>query len=296
MLAIRTEKLRKAYKSIVAVEGLDLEVEAGEVFGFLGPNGAGKSTTIKLMLGLIKPTAGRAEIFGLDPQESPVEAHRRIAYVPGDVALWPQLTGLETLTLLGNIHGRVDRQYRDELVERFALDLRQHVHAYSTGNRQKLILIAALMVQADLFILDEPTKGLDPLMEQTFKESIRALKERGRTVFLSSHILSEVEDLCDRIAFIRRGNLIETGNLSTIRKHSAVVIDVLFAGDAPDVDHIVGVDVLSRDEGRLSCSVTDGLEEFLVVVGKASPIKLLSREPSLEEMFLSFYSSDSSDA
>ncbi len=212
--AIRTEKLSKRYGETVALAELDLEVGAGEVVGYLGPNGAGKTTTIRLLLGLIRPTTGHGEVFGIDCQRRPVEAHRRLAYVAGEANLWPSLTGAETLHLLGNVQGRVDPDYRDELVERFDLDPDKKVRAYSKGNRQKVILIAALMTRADLLVLDEPTSGLDPLMEQAFRHCVHEARERGQAVFLSSHILSEVEALCDRVGILRDGALVEMGTMA----------------------------------------------------------------------------------
>src|SRR5580700_10805875 len=197
--AIRTEGLSKRYGGTDVLSNLNLEVTPGEVLGYLGPNGAGKTTTIRLLLGLIHPSAGRSEIFGLDSQRQTVEAHRRLAYVPGEANLWPSLTGAETLHLLGEVQGQVDIAYRDELITRFDLDPSKKVRAYSKGNRQKLILIAGLMARPDLLVLDEPTSGLDPLMEQAFRHCIHEAREAGQTVLLSSHILSEVEALCDRV-------------------------------------------------------------------------------------------------
>jgi ABC-2 type transport system ATP-binding protein len=198
--AIVTMGLTKRFGRVSALENLDLEVQQGEVLGCLGPNGAGKTTTIRLLLGLLEPTSGSCQLFGIDATRHPVEAHRRVACVPGEADLWPKLTGMETLHLLGRVHGRVDESYRDELIERFELDPSKKVRAYSKGNRQKVILIAALMTRAHLLILDEPTSGLDPLMEQVFRSCVGQARERGQTVFLSSHILSEVEALCDRVA------------------------------------------------------------------------------------------------
>ncbi len=215
--AIRTEGLTKRYGDVVALDHLDLEVGTGEVVGYLGPNGAGKTTTIRLLLGLSRPTEGRAEVFGLDCQRQPVDVHRRLAFVPGEANLWPALTGGETLALLGRVHGQVDEAYRDELVHRFDLDPTKKVRAYSKGNRQKVVLVAALMVRPDLLVLDEPTSGLDPLMEQAFRHCIGEARERGQTVFLSSHILSEVEALCDRVGILREGSLVEIGTLADMR-------------------------------------------------------------------------------
>ena len=233
--AIKTVNLSKHYGTVVALRGLELEVAEGEVVGFLGPNGAGKTTTIRLLLGLINPTGGRAEIFGLDCQSQAVAAHRRLAYVPGEASLWPALTGAETLHLLGRVQGHTDVAYRDELIERFALDPSKKVRSYSKGNRQKLILIAALMSRAELLILDEPTSGLDPLMEQAFRHSISEAKDRDQTVFLSSHILSEVEALCDRVGIFREGELVEMGTLAEMRHLSALTVEATFDGSVPDL-------------------------------------------------------------
>src|SRR5437016_6809887 len=198
---------------VVVSSALDLEVAAGETLGYLGPNGAGKTVTIRLLLGLLRPTAGRAEIFGLDAHRDTIAAHRRLAYVPGEANLWPSLTGAETLHLLGRVHGQVDAAYRDVLIDRFQLDPSKRVREYSKGNRQKLILVAGLMTRADLLLLDEPTSGLDPLMEQAFRHCVHEAREWGQTVFLSSHIMSEVEALCDRVAILRSGRLVEVGTL-----------------------------------------------------------------------------------
>jgi ABC-2 type transport system ATP-binding protein len=228
--AVTTRGLTKRFGSVSALEDLDLEVHQGEVLGYLGPNGAGKTTTIRLLLGLLVPTAGRCEIFGIDATRKPVEAHGRVAFVPGEANLWPKLTGAETLHLLGQVQGRVDEAYRDELIDRFDLDPSRKVRTYSKGNRQKVMLVAALMTRADLLILDEPTAGLDPLMEQVFRSSVREAQERGQTVFLSSHILSEVEALCDRIAILRQGRLVELGTLDQLRHLAALSVDATFAG------------------------------------------------------------------
>ena len=209
--AIRTEALTKRFGAVEALTNLNLEIAPGEVVGYLGPNGAGKTTTIRLLLGLLQATAGRGEIFGLDCQRQAVDVHRRVSFVPGEANLWPSLTGAETLHLMARVHGSVDEAYRDQLVQRFDLDLSKKVRAYSKGNRQKVLLVAGLMVRPDLLVLDEPTSGLDPLMEQAFRESIREAHERGQTVFLSSHSLSEVEALCDQVAILRCGRLVEMG-------------------------------------------------------------------------------------
>lgn len=231
--AIRTERLGKRYGAAQALKNLDLEVASGEVLGYLGPNGSGKTTTIRLLLGLIRPTTGRSAVFGLDSQRATVPAHQHLAYVPGEPSLWPSLTGEETLHLLGSIQGRVDTQYRTELVERFELDPSMRVRSYSKGNRQKVILIAALMSRPDLLVLDEPTSGLDPLMEQTFRQCIHEARGNGQTVFLSSHILSEVEALCDRVAILRAGELVDIGTLAAMRHLSALSVEAICDGPSP---------------------------------------------------------------
>src|SRR6476659_1654609 len=214
---VHTEKLSKRYGRTIALDGLDLDVAQGEVLGYLGPNGAGKSTTVALLLGLIRPTAGEARIFDLDVRRDAPAIHRRLAYVPSEANLWPSLTGAEVLRFLGNLHGPVDAGYRDDLVQRFELTLDKKIRAYSHGNRQKVLLIAAFASRADLLLLDEPTTGLDPLMEQVFRECVLEARERGQTVMLSSHILSEVEAVCDRVTMLRNGRLIESGRLDVLR-------------------------------------------------------------------------------
>ena len=294
--AIVTDGLSKSFGGTEALAGLDLRVAPGEVVGYLGPNGAGKTTTIRLLLGMITATSGWAELFGVDCQRHPVTAHRRIAYVPGEASLWPNLTGAETLHLLGRIHGGIDATYRDELVRRFDLDPSKRVRAYSKGNRQKLILIAGLMTRADLLLLDEPTSGLDPLMEQAFRQCVREARERGQTVFLSSHILSEVEALCDRIAILRAGRLIEVGTMAQLRHLSAVSIEVDFDGVPPDVSQVPGVRALTVNGTRLHCQVTGSMEPLLRVLATARAHHLISREPSLEELFLAHYGATPTEA
>jgi polyether ionophore transport system ATP-binding protein len=289
--AIRTEGLSKWFGPVEALAPLDLDVASGEVLGYLGPNGSGKTTTIRLLLGLLRPTSGRAEIFGLDAATDTVAAHRRLAYVPGEATLWPSLTGAETLHLLGHVHGSVDDAYRIELIDRFDLDPSKKVRSYSKGNRQKLGLIAALMTRADLLLLDEPTSGLDPLMEQTFRSCIADAKSAGQTVLLSSHILSEVEALCDRVAILRTGHLIETGTLAEMRHLSAVTIDATMTGPVPDLGAIPGVLHVESNGSQLRCQVQGSVQPLLEVLARSGVSKLLSREPSLEELFVAHYGS-----
>jgi ABC-2 type transport system ATP-binding protein len=286
---VRTEGLSKRYGRVDALTDLDLELAEGEIVGYLGPNGAGKTTTIRLLLGLIQPTSGRAEIFGLDCRRRPVEAHRRLAYVPGEANLWPGLTGAETLRLLGQVQGQVDEAYRDTLIARFELDADKKVRAYSRGNRQKVLLIAALMCRPDLLILDEPTSGLDPLMEQAFRQCVHEAKERGQTVFLSSHILSEVEALCDRVAILRAGRLVETGTLAEMRHLSTVTVEATFAGAVPDLSAVPGVSAIRANGWVVHLEVSGSIRPLLKVLADSGVSQLLSREPSLEELFLRLY-------
>jgi ABC-2 type transport system ATP-binding protein len=289
MPAIRTVGLAKSFGDTAALRPLDLEVAEGEVLGYLGPNGSGKTTTIRLLLGLIRASAGRAEIFGVDAQTNPAEAHRRVAYVPGEANLWPGLTGMQTLYLLGRVQGRVDVDYRNALIERFQLDPSKRVRAYSKGNRQKVLLIAALSSRADLLILDEPTSGLDPLMEDAFRESVRDARGRGQAVFLSSHILSEVEALSDRVAILRAGELVEVGTLAEMRHLSALSIDATFDTAPPDLSKIPGVTAVEVQGTRVRCQVVGSFEPLLGVLAASGVHQLLSREPSLEELFLAHY-------
>ncbi len=295
-VAIRTEKLTKRYGDVVALAPLDLEVAEGEVLGYLGPNGAGKTTTIRLLLGLARPSGGRAELFGLDAERDAVAAHRRLAYVPGEANLWPSLTGAETLHLLGRVHGGVDEAYRDELIERFRLDPSKKVRAYSKGNRQKLTLVAALMTRAELLLLDEPTGGLDPLMEQAFRHCVHEARQRHQTVFLSSHILSEVEALCDRVAILQDGRLAEIGTLAEMRHLSALTVEADFDAEPPDLRRVPGVTAVQVDGHTVRCQVQGSVEPLLKVLAAAGVHQLLSREPSLEELFLAHYGAPSARA
>jgi ABC-2 type transport system ATP-binding protein len=287
--AIRTEGLTKRYGSVDALNDLTIEVARGEVLGYLGPNGAGKTTTIRLLLALARPTSGRAEIFGLDCTHGPAEVHRHVTYVPGEASLWPALTGAETLHLLGRVHGEVDTAYRDQLVDRFELEVDKKVRAYSKGNRQKVLLIAALMCRPDLLILDEPTSGLDPLMEQEFRRAVAEAKERGQTVFLSSHMLSEVEALCDRVAVLRQGRLVELGSLDDMRHLSSVLVDVTFTGEVPDLSGVTGVRSARVEGQAVHLEVTGPIDPLVKAIGSSHVVELRSREPSLEELFLSLY-------
>ena len=290
---IRARGLTKRYGATLAVHQLDLTVRAGEVYGFLGPNGAGKTTTIRLVLGLHRPTAGSATVFGIDAWHDPVAAHRRAAYVAGEPTLWPQLTAAETLEFLGRMHGTVDVGYRRELVDRFELEQDKRIRALSKGNRQKVQLIAALATRADLLVLDEPTAGLDPLMEMTFRECVREATARGQTVFLSSHILGEVEALCDRVGILRQGLLVDEGTLTELRHLAAQTVDVTFAGAAPDLFPRDGITVERAGPNALRFEVTGSIAPLLDLLHGHDVVALTSREPSLEEIFLHHYGAGS---
>jgi ABC-2 type transport system ATP-binding protein len=292
-VAIRTEKLTKRYGETLALDGLELTVHEGEVYGYLGPNGAGKTTTIRLLLGLHRPTGGRAELLGEDAWRDPVSAHRRLAYVAGEPFLWPALTAAETLEFMARLHGGTDVAYRDQLVERFQLDTRKKVRALSKGNRQKVQLVAALATRAKLLVLDEPTSGLDPLMEVAFRESIEEAKERGQTVFLSSHILSEVEALCDRVGILRTGRLVDEGTLPQLRHLSAQTVEVAFSEQAPQLPPLPGVHAESAGPRALRFEVSGAIGPLISELSKYPIETLTSREPSLEEIFLHHY--DTSD-
>ena len=291
--AIRTHGLTKRYGSTLALDGLDLTVRAGEVYGYLGPNGAGKTTTIRLLLGLHRASAGSAQIFGIDAWGDPVAAHQRVAYVAGEPFLWPALTSAETFAFLAHLRASTDIAYRDVLVERFQLDTSKKVRALSKGNRQKVQLIAAFATRADLLVLDEPTSGLDPLMEMAFRESVREAKERGQAVFLSSHILSEVEALCDRVGILRSGRLVDEGTLDELRHLSAQTLEVTFDGPAPSIDGLPGVHVVRASPNTLRFEVSGSVRRLLARLAREPVVALTSREPSLEEIFLHHY--DQSD-
>ena len=286
---IQAESLTKRYGETLALDGLDLSIEPGEVYGYLGPNGAGKTTTIRLLLGIHRPTRGRAELFGIDAWADPVEAHRRVAYVSGEPFLWPGMTGAETIEFLARLHGGTDRAYLDELVQRFELDTKKKVRALSKGNRQKVQLVAALATRADLLVLDEPTSGLDPLMEMAFRECIREAKERGQAVFLSSHILSEVEALCDRVGILREGRLVDQGTLAELRHLSTQTVEVTFSDRVPQLPPLPGVQVNPAGPNALRFEVSGSVGPVINALAGHPVTALVSREPSLEEIFMHHY-------
>jgi ABC-2 type transport system ATP-binding protein len=287
---ITVSGLRKRFGRTTALDGLDLGVRAGEVHGFLGPNGAGKSTTIRILLGLLRADGGTAELLGGDPWRDAVSLHRRLAYVPGDVTLWPQLTGGQTIDLLGRLRGGIDPARKAELLERFELDPTRKARAYSKGNRQKVALVAALASDAELLLLDEPTSGLDPLMEAVFRDAVRELRRAGRTVLLSSHILAEVEALCDRVSIIRAGRNVESGTLDELRHLTRTSVTADTATPPAGLDALPGVHDLKLDGTHLTCEVdTAQLDGFVRALAAAGVRSLISRPPTLEELFLRHY-------
>ena len=290
MSAISISGLVKTYGPTLALDGLDLEVQTGEIHGFLGPNGAGKTTTIRILLGLLRADSGRVIMLDGDPWIDAVELHRRVAYVPGDVSLWPNLTGGEIIDLLGRLRGGIDGARRAELLERFDLDPTKKGRTYSKGNRQKVAIVAALASDAELFLLDEPTAGLDPLMEAVFKEQARELKARGRTVFLSSHILAQVEELCDRVSIIRQGKVVESGTLTELRHLTRTTVVAETAQPATRVSELAGIHDLETVDSRVRFDV-DG-EHLDAAIRHLSDLgirSLVSHPPTLEELFLRHY-------
>ncbi|SHF82809.1 ABC transporter ATP-binding protein [Streptoalloteichus hindustanus] len=289
--AISARGLVKRFGRTTALDGLDLTVRAGEAHGFLGTNGAGKSTTLRVLLGLLRPDAGTVRLLGGDPWQDATALHRRLAYVPGDVTLWPTLTGGEVIDLLTRRRGGGSRTRRQELIDRFELDPRTRCRAYSKGNRQKVALVAALASDVELLILDEPTSGLDPLMEVVFREVVREeQRRRGRTVLLSSHVLGEVEELCDRVTIVRRGRTVDSGSLADLRHLTRTFVQAELTGPAAGLADLPGVHDLRAEDGRVSFEVeTDALAPTLRLLGEIGVRGLVSRPPTLEELFLRHY-------
>jgi ABC-2 type transport system ATP-binding protein len=288
--AIEIHDLVKTFGSTRALDGLDLEVSTGEVHGFLGPNGAGKTVTIRTLLGLLRADSGVARLLGGDPWTDAVELHRRLAYVPGDVNLWPNLSGGETIDLLARLRGGVDAKKRNELVDRLALDPRKKSRTYSKGNRQKVALIAALSSNAELLLLDEPTSGLDPLMESVFQEYVLDVAREGRTVLLSSHILAEVEKLCDRVTIIREGTAVQHGTLDELRSLTRTSVTVATDRPLTGVEAIDGVHNVTRDEPEVSFDVdSEAMDAAIAHVSAFGIRSLVSQPPTLEELFLRHY-------
>jgi ABC-2 type transport system ATP-binding protein len=287
---IEVTGLRKAFGRTQALDGLELQVARGEVHGFLGPNGAGKTTTIRVLLGLIQADGGTARLLGADPWHDPVSLHRRLAYVPGDVTLWPNLSGGEVIDLLARLRGGLDEKRKDVLLEKFELDPTKKSRAYSKGNRQKVALIAALSAGSELLILDEPTSGLDPLMEAAFRECVEEERRAGRTVLLSSHILSEVEALCDRVTIIRAGRTVDSGALADLRHLSRTSVRAELARPPDGLDQLPGLHDLDVEGTRVSCQADNSaLDELLKRLTEAGVRSLVSQPPTLEELFLRHY-------
>lgn len=288
--AIEASGLVKRFGSVRALDGLDLRVEAGEVHGFLGPNGAGKSTAIRVLLGLLRADAGRVRLLGGDPWVDAVGLHRRLAYVPGDVELWPNLTGGEAIDVLGRLRGGLDRRRRAELIERFDLDPSKKGRVYSKGNRQKVAIVAALASDVELLLLDEPTAGLDPLMEVVFQEVVGQVRAEGRTVLLSSHILAQVERLADRVSIIRLGRVVQSGSLAQLRHLTRTSVEAVTVSRVRGLEEIVGVHDVEVGDGRVRFAV-DGehLDAAIRRVSEAGVRSLTSHPPTLEELMLRHY-------
>ncbi len=288
--AVEVQGLHKSFGRVHALRGLDLVVPAGQVTGFLGPNGSGKSTTIRILLGLLRADAGRATVLGGDPWSDAVRLHRTIAYVPGDVMLWPNLTGGEAIDILARLSGPLDAGRKAAMLERFELDPTKKARAYSKGNRQKVALVAALASDAELLILDEPTSGLDPLMEAAFTESIREVKAVGRSVLLSSHIFAEVEKLADRVTIIREGATVEAGTIAELRHLTRSTVTIAVDHGADGLAALAGVHDVRTEDGHVSFAVDDAeLPAVLAAVAALRPRSLVANPPSLEELFLRHY-------
>ncbi|WP_223884290.1 ABC transporter ATP-binding protein [Micromonospora craniellae] len=296
MSVISIENLVKTFGGVRALDGLDLTVEPGEVHGFLGPNGAGKSTTIRIVLGLLRRDSGQARVLDGDPWRDAVALHRRLAYVPGDVSLWPNLTGGEAIDLFGALRGGLDERRRDELLRRFELDPTKKCRTYSKGNRQKVAIVAAFASAVELYVLDEPTSGLDPLMEAVFQEEVRTLTQAGASVLLSSHVLAEVEALCDRVSIIRDGRTVESGSLAELRHLARTTVTVETARPLTGLEELPGVHEVRPVDGRVKLEIEPAhLDALLGHLVRFEVRALTSTPPTLEELFLRHYG-DSGDA
>lgn len=287
---IEIQNLKKNFGRVEALKDVSFDVNAGEVVGFIGPNGAGKSTTIRVLLGLIKKSAGSVKVFGLDAWADSYEIHKRVSYVPGEVALWGNLSGGEIIDVFMTLHGSGDQKKRDYLVERFELNPRKKAKTYSKGNRQKVALIAALSVEADLYIFDEPTAGLDPLMEQIFQEEVEKIKGKGKSIILSSHILSEVEKLADQIVIIRQGQIVESGSLEELRHLTRQTITLEVEGDLAQIEGLAGVhDFVRRDNTAVFSVDQIHLNNILLEASKLGIKRFESTPPTLEDLFMRHY-------
>ena len=288
--AITLRGVVKRFGSTAALDGLDLTVAAGEVHAFLGPNGAGKTTTLRLLLGFLKADSGTASVLGLDPWHEAVDLHRRLSYVPGDVALWPGLSGGEVIDLIGRMRGGIDPRRRADLIEMFDLDPRKKGRAYSKGNRQKVALISALASDAELYLLDEPTSGLDPIMEANFRSCVDELRRDGRTILLSSHILSEAEALSDRVSIIRDGAIVESGTLAELRHLTRTTVIARVESSPIGLGDISGVHDVVHLDGEIRAQVeTQAMPGFVAALAAAGVMELQSHPPTLEDLFLQHY-------
>ncbi len=290
MSIIEISNLTKNFGKVRALDGINLELTEGEIYGFIGPNGAGKTTTIRILLGILKPDEGQASLFGMDAWKDAVEIHRRIAYVPGEVNLWPDLTGGEVIDLFVKLRGTNNESRREELIERFDLDPSKKCRTYSKGNRQKVALVAAFSSDADLYILDEPSAGLDPLMEKVFQECVLEAKSRGKSVFLSSHILSEVERLCDSVSIIRQGKIIESGSMRELHHLTRTNMILETKEDSISLEGLDGVHEIEESNGGYSFQVdSDKLDAVIKYLSQFEVIKLESAPPRLEDLFMRHY-------
>ena len=290
-IIINTAKLTKFYGKQLGIEDVDLEVKRGEVFGYLGPNGAGKTTTIRMLLDFIRPTRGSATVFDLDIRQSSVEIHRRVGYLNGELALYNDMTGEDLLKYLGNLRGGLDWKYVKELATRFECDLPRRIQGLSLGNKQKLGLLQAFMHKPELLILDEPTNGLDPLMQHQFYDLLSEIKKEGRTIFLSSHILPEVEKVCDRVGIIRQGRLVTVETIESLKSHSVRKLEIHFAGPVPKDKFISisGVRDIIVEDSILTSTVVGSLDALIKAAAQFVVVNIISREPTLEEIFLTYY-------
>jgi ABC-2 type transport system ATP-binding protein len=290
-IVIKTTKLTKYYGKQCGIEEVELSVQRGEVFGYLGPNGAGKTTTIRTLLDFIRPTGGSATMFGLDVRENSVELHKRIGYLNGELALWDNLTGEELLKYLGNLRGGLDRNYVKQLAERFQCDLTRRTQNLSLGNKQKLGLLQAFMNKPELIILDEPTNGLDPLMQHEFYDLLSETKQAGSTIFLSSHILPEVEKVCDRVGIIRDGKLVTVETIETMKTHAVRKLEIIFNGAVPKDKfvNLPGVHDIVVQGNLLTCNVVGSLDALVKAAAKYEVVNIISHEPTLEEIFMTYY-------
>ena len=296
MNVIETKDLIKYYGKIQALKSINLTVNEGEVYGFIGPNGAGKSTTLRILMGLLHKTSGEVKLFGEDPWDNSVNLHRRVAYVPGEVNLWPNLTGGEVIDLLGKLRGGFKKERKEELIKGFKLEPRKKCGTYSTGNKQKVALISAMVSDLELYIFDEPTLGLDPLMEEVFREYIRELQDDGKTILLSSHILEEVEALCDRVSIIRDGVIIESGTLTELRHLTRTSMTVVSKEPIKDLNNLEGVHnlIVNRDNVKFSVD-SDKIDSTLKYISQFQVISLISNPPTLEELFIRYYSDENTN-